>query len=59
MKRKRVPSKFNTDWDFLMYLFTQGRAAGDAWIQENYSHLGKISTVDPYREFVQSDERLD
>lgn len=54
-----VPSKFNTDWDFLMYLFTKGRAAGDEWIQENYSHLGKSSTVDLYREFLQSDDRPD
>ena len=52
-----VPSKFNTDWDFLMYLFTKGCAAAEVWIQENYSHLGKNSTVDLYREFLQADDR--
>lgn len=58
MSELSVPSKFNTDWDFLMYLFTRGRAAGDEWIQENYSHLGKSSTVDLYQEFLQADDRL-
>lgn len=59
MRELSIPSKFNTDWDFLMYLFTRGRAAADVWIQENYSHLGKTSTVDLYQEFLQSDDRLD
>ena len=54
-----VPSKFNADWAFLMYLFTKGRATADEWIQENYSYLGKNSTVDLYREFLQADDRLD
>jgi NTE family protein len=54
-----VPSKFNTDWDFLMYLFTKGRATAEAWIQKNYQHLGKSSTVDLYQEFLHSDDHSD
>jgi len=49
-------SKFNTDWDFLMYLFTKGRSAAEVWLQENYKHLGKRSTADLYQEFLESDD---
>lgn len=54
-----VPSKFNTEWDFLMHLFTRGRSIAETWIQENYRHLGKRSTVDLYHEFLRSDDHKD
>ena len=59
MSELSVPSKFNTDWDFLLYLFKKGCDAAGVWIQKNYSHLGKNSTVDLSRDFLQSDDRLD
>lgn len=39
-------SKMNAEWAFLRHLFDIGRATADAWLAENFRHLGKRSTLD-------------
>ncbi|MGF1631348.1 MAG: patatin-like phospholipase family protein [Kiloniellaceae bacterium] len=39
-------SKMNAEWAFLEHLFDIGQRAADAWLAENFKHLGKRSTVD-------------
>ena len=39
-------SKLNAEWAFLEHLNDIGRRAADRWLEENYRHLGKKSTVD-------------
>jgi len=39
-------SKMNAEWAFLEHLFDIGSRAADAWLAENFDHLGKRSTVD-------------
>lgn len=41
-----VASKFNTEWDFLNNLKQRGRDIADAWLEENYTHIGERSSVD-------------
>ncbi len=38
-------SKFSADWDFLTGLRDAGRAAAEAWLDENYRHIGKKGTA--------------
>lgn len=45
-------SKLNTDWDFLIHLFEEGRKAGDKWMDENYARVGIESTADIEKDFV-------
>jgi NTE family protein len=47
-----VASKLNTDWTFLVRLRDLGRAAADAWLAQNYAHLGERSTVDLNRDYL-------
>ncbi len=47
-----VASKFNTEWGFLTRLRDLGHAAADAWLGENYAHLGERSTVDLARDYL-------
>lgn len=44
--RLSVSSKFNTEWEFLEYLYRIGYADADAWLATNFSRLGKESTLD-------------
>jgi NTE family protein len=39
-------SKMNAEWAFLEHLFGIGSRAAGAWLDENYKHLGRRSTVD-------------
>jgi len=39
-------SKMNAEWAFLEHLFGVGWRAADAWLAENFEHLGKRSTLD-------------
>ena len=39
-------SKLNAEWAFLEHLFEIGYRRADAWLAENFEHLGKRSTVD-------------
>lgn len=40
-----IASKFNVEWAFLTELKQRGRAIADAWLAENYEHIGKESSV--------------
>lgn len=46
MENYSVASKLNTDWDFIVHLFDQGRHLADDWIRDNVIHLGKRSSID-------------
>jgi len=39
-------SKYNADWDFLVYLRDQGRKCADDWLAKNFVKLGVASSVD-------------
>ncbi|NIA70025.1 patatin-like phospholipase family protein [Pelagibius litoralis] len=39
-------SKVNAEWAFLEHLFEIGYRRADAWLDENFQHLGKRPTVD-------------
>ncbi len=41
-----VHSKFDTGWGFLTRLRDLGRRKADAWLAENFEHLGERSTLD-------------
>lgn len=52
LKNFSVASKFQTDWAYLTALRDFGRAAGKAWLDENYEALGKKATVNIKDEFL-------
>jgi NTE family protein len=39
-------SRLNSDWDFLSHLFEIGRQRADIWLEANFDHLGRESTID-------------
>ncbi|MBE0463488.1 MAG: patatin-like phospholipase family protein [Halomonadaceae bacterium] len=41
-----VSSKLNSEWAFLSYLFEQGRAAAQRWLDEHFEAIGNHSTLD-------------
>lgn len=45
-------SKLNTEWEFLSHLFEKGRAAADAWLKENFEHIGVKTTAQMVDHFV-------
>ncbi|HEY1039366.1 MAG TPA: patatin-like phospholipase family protein [Bacteroidia bacterium] len=40
-----LSSKLNTDWDFLQHLKQTGREYAEEWLETNYVHIGKKSTI--------------
>jgi NTE family protein len=46
MRHFTASSRLNGDWNFLTFLFDQGRARTDAWLQANFDCIGVNSTVD-------------
>ncbi|MGU7775508.1 patatin-like phospholipase family protein [Burkholderia sp. MR1-5-21] len=46
-----VSSKYNADWDFLCSLRDNGRREAEAWLAENYQHIGQRSSIDIRKEF--------
>jgi hypothetical protein len=46
MRALDATSKLNAEWRFLRHLFRIGRNAAERWLDENYDHLGRRSTVD-------------
>ena len=52
MGKLAAASKISTDWTFLTGLRDLGRASAGEWLQENHAALGKRSTVDLRREFL-------
>jgi NTE family protein len=47
-----VASKFNTDWNFLLYLRDLGRDEAGKWLKQNFASIGKQSTIDLRAEFL-------
>ena len=41
-----VSSKVNVEWAFLKHLHDVGYRITEAWLEENFKHLGKRSTLD-------------
>ena len=39
-------SKYNADWDFLVFLRDQGRKCADDWLARNFAKLGVESSID-------------
>ena len=52
-----VASKFNTDWQFLLYLRDLGREEAGKWLKKNFASIGKRSTVDLHSDFLDSGDR--
>lgn len=44
-------SKMNAEWEFLTHLRDLGRRTAEAWMEENFEHIGKRATVDISRLF--------
>jgi NTE family protein len=42
----KAPSKFNTDWSFLLDLKKRGRAAADDWLTAHLDQVGRASSLD-------------
>ena len=47
-----VSSKLNANWDFLCSLRDKGRTEAQAWLDENYEHIGQRSSIDIGKEFL-------
>ena len=45
-------SKLRTDWEFLSMLRERGRFTAAAWLEENFRHVGRKSSVDLVKEFL-------
>ena len=52
MRRFKLSTKFNGDWDFLCTLKQYGRDAADAWLAEHFDKLGRESSVDIRARFL-------
>lgn len=42
-----LSSKFNTEWPFLLRLHALGVETAGRWLEENFEHVGRVSTMDP------------
>jgi NTE family protein len=45
-------SKYNADWDFLIYLRDQGRKCAGDWLAQNFAKLGVESSVDAEKVYL-------
>ena len=52
MRKFKLSTKFNGDWDFLCTLKQYGRDAAEAWIAEHFDKLGRESSVDIRARFL-------
>jgi NTE family protein len=52
MNELNAVSKYNADWDFIVFLRDEGRKAAGAWLDRNFSSLGVESTVDIDHHFL-------
>jgi len=46
LQKVGTSSKMNAEWDFLLHLRDLGRKAAQGWLDQNFEHIGKQSTVD-------------
>lgn len=47
LQQLHLSSKFNTELSFLLHLRGLGVATAERWLEENFDHIGKVSTLDP------------
>jgi NTE family protein len=52
MRDLSLETKMESDWKFLLMLRDRGRACADAWLEQNFEHIGKRSSVDMIKEFL-------
>jgi len=52
-----VSSKYNVEWEFLTHLHDIGYSITDAWLEENYKHLGERSTLDVKSVYLRTGDR--
>jgi NTE family protein len=52
MTKLGVSSKLNPDWGFLTYLRDRGRERAEEWLDGNFDHVGRKSTVDIAARFL-------
>ncbi len=52
MRMLSAASKLNADWDALVELRDRGRQCADAWLRENFTKIGKQSTVDIEKRYL-------
>ncbi len=53
-----VSSKFNVEWAFLFNLKERGRELTEIWLEDNFKHIGKKTSVD-LRSIFDSDENTE
>jgi len=46
MNKLKAVSKYNADWDFIVYLRDEGRRCASDWLAQSFCKLGVESTVD-------------
>ena len=49
---QNASSKFNIEWDYLQELKNRGRETAEQWLTNHYESIGKASTVDLRKEFL-------
>lgn len=52
MRKFKLSTKFNGDWDFLLTLKGYGREAAELWLDEHFDKLGRESSVDIRSRFL-------
>jgi NTE family protein len=52
MRKFKLSTKLNGDWDFLMTLKQYGREAAEAWLSAHFDKLGRESSVDLRARFL-------
>ncbi len=53
LKDLGVATKFVSDWEFLTDLRDRGRREAGRWLEENFEHIGRRSSVDLKTQFLQ------
>ncbi|MCB1551107.1 MAG: patatin-like phospholipase family protein [Alphaproteobacteria bacterium] len=53
MSELDLSSKFDTSWPFLKQLRDQGQQAAKDWLKNNYDAIGKKSTIDITRDYLE------
>jgi NTE family protein len=53
LKDLGAATKFVSNWEFLTELRDRGRETAESWLAENFKHIGKRSSVDIRKNFLQ------
>lgn len=52
MKDFGIATKLDTSWSLLSRLFDAGRKTAESWIAENFDQIGKVSTIDLEKDYL-------